>query len=65
MKHYRKQDILSMAAEEGIELIYLQFIDVFGILKNVVIPAGQLEQALENSGGGGESLPAAEGVEFG
>ena len=48
MKHYRKQDILSMAAEEGIELIYLQFIDVFGILKNVVIPAGQLEQALEN-----------------
>ena len=24
-----------------------------------------LEQALENNGGGGETLPAAEGVEFG
>ena len=24
-----------------------------------------LEQALENGGGGGETLPAAEGVEFG
>ena len=48
MRHYTKQDIIHLAAEEEVEFIHLQFTDVFGMPKDVVITAGQLERALDN-----------------
>ena len=37
-----------MVEEEDVEFIRLQFTDMFGMLKNVAITAGQLEKALNN-----------------
>lgn len=42
-----KQDVLSMAKENNVKFIRLQFTDIFGILKNVAIPVEQLEKALD------------------
>lgn len=48
MSRHTKQDIMRLVEEEDIEFIRLQFTDMFGMLKNVAITAGQLEKALDN-----------------
>lgn len=48
MSNYTKEDIFRMVEEEDVEFIRLQFTDMFGMLKNVAITAGQLEKALNN-----------------
>ena len=45
MSRYTKKDIIRMTEEEDVEFIRLQFTDIFGMLKNVAITAGQLEKA--------------------
>ncbi len=48
MGRYTREDIIRMVEEEDVEFIRLQFTDIFGMLKNVAITAGQLEKALDN-----------------
>jgi glutamine synthetase len=48
MPRYTKEDIIRIVRDEGVEFIRLQFTDIFGMLKNVAITAGQLEKALDN-----------------
>ncbi len=48
MSKYTKEDIIRIVREEEVEFIRLQFTDIFGMLKNVAITAGQLEKALDN-----------------
>lgn len=48
MGRYKKEDILQMVKDEEIEVIKLQFTDMFGTPKNVEITSGQLEKALDN-----------------
>lgn len=43
-----KEDVLNKAHDMGVELIHLQFSDIFGIMKNVTIPIEELEHALDN-----------------
>ena len=45
---YTKEDIIRMVAEEEIEFIRMQFVDIFGQLKNVTITAAQVERAVNN-----------------
>ena len=45
---YTKNDIISAVKEQNIEFIRMQFVDIFGQLKNVVITASQIEKALNN-----------------
>ncbi|HLT57170.1 MAG TPA: type I glutamate--ammonia ligase [Limnochordales bacterium] len=42
-----KQDVLKLAEEHRVKFIRLQFTDVLGVLKNVEVPIGQLEKALD------------------
>lgn len=35
MSHYTKEDIIRIVEEEDVEFIRLQFVDIFGILKNI------------------------------
>lgn len=48
MSKYSKEDIIRLVQEEEVEFIRLQFTDIFGMLKNVAITAGQLKKALDN-----------------
>ena len=48
MSRYTKEDILNIVEQEDIEFIRLQFTDMFGMIKNVAITAGQLPKALDN-----------------
>ena len=48
MSLYSKEDIFKFVEENDVELIRLQFTDIFGILKNVAIPKSQLQKALDN-----------------
>ena len=48
MSRYTKKDIIRMAEEEDVEVIRLQFTDIFGQLKNVAITASQIEKAVNN-----------------
>ncbi|QCX33606.1 type I glutamate--ammonia ligase [Caloramator sp. E03] len=45
---YKKEDIIRIIDEEGIEFIYLQFTDILGVMKNVAIPAQEISKALNN-----------------
>ena len=45
---YTKEDILRLVKEEDIEFIRMQFVDIFGQLKNVAINASQIEKAVNN-----------------
>lgn len=45
---YTREDILNIVEDEAVEFIYLQFTDIFGVMKNVAIPAGEIEKALNN-----------------
>ena len=48
MNKYSREDIIKLVTENGVKYISLQFSDIFGILKSVVITADQLEMALDN-----------------
>ena len=45
---YTREDIVRIVQEEDVKFIRMQFVDIFGQLKNVAITAGQLEKALDN-----------------
>ena len=45
---YTKEDVLRIVEEEEIEFIRMQFVDIFGQLKNVAITALQTGKALNN-----------------
>ena len=45
---YTPEDIIRIVKEENIQFIRMQFIDVFGTLKNVAITASQIEKAVNN-----------------
>ncbi len=44
---FTKEEVLRMAEELNVKFVRLQFTDIFGVLKNVAIPAEQLPKALE------------------
>lgn len=44
----KKEDILSMIDEEGVEFIRLQFTDIFGNLKNIAVTPGQMGKVFDN-----------------
>ncbi|AZB43035.1 type I glutamate--ammonia ligase [Bacillus sp. FJAT-42376] len=48
MSKYTKEDIVSLVSENNVKYIRLQFTDILGTIKNVEIPASQLEKALDN-----------------
>jgi len=43
-----KHDVLNIVKEQNILFVRLQFIDILGIPKNIVIPAERLEEALDD-----------------
>jgi len=42
-----RDDILKIVEEENIHFFRLQFVDIFGFMKNVAIPRSQIEKALD------------------
>jgi glutamine synthetase len=42
-----KEDVLNTAKKENIVFVRLQFVDILGFPKNIVIPASRLEEALD------------------
>lgn len=48
MSSYTKEDIMRLVEEEDVEFIRLQFVDVFGCLKNMAVTAKQLDVVLNN-----------------
>ena len=60
---YTKEDIIRIVKEEDIEFIRMQFVDIFGQLKNVAITASQIEKAVNNQitfdGSSIEATPAS------
>lgn len=47
-KQLTEKDIISMVSEKNIEFIRLQFVDIFGTMKNIAITTAELERALKN-----------------
>lgn len=45
---YTKEDIARIVEEQDVKFIRMQFVDIFGQLKNVAITVSQLEKALNN-----------------
>jgi len=45
---YTREDIIRIVREEDVEFIRMQFVDIFGQLKNVAITASQIERAVNN-----------------
>ncbi|WP_027417146.1 type I glutamate--ammonia ligase [Aneurinibacillus terranovensis] len=45
---YTREDIIRLVEEENVKYLRLQFTDLLGTIKNVEIPASQLEKALDN-----------------
>ena len=43
-----KEDILQLIEEEDVEFIRLQFVDMFGNLKNIAVTPGQLDRVINN-----------------
>ena len=48
MAKYTAQDIRRMVEENDVRFIRLQFTDIFGAMKSVMITVSQLERALAN-----------------
>ncbi|OCA87468.1 type I glutamate--ammonia ligase [Pseudobacillus wudalianchiensis] len=48
MTQFNKEEIFRLVREENVRFIRLQFTDILGTIKNVEIPASQLEKALSN-----------------
>lgn len=46
MAKYTEREILEMIEDEDVKFIRLQFVDLFGMLKNIAVTAGQMEKAL-------------------
>ena len=42
-----KRDVLRSAKERGVRFVRLSFVDILGINKNVTVPVGELERAIE------------------
>jgi len=47
-KNYSKEDVLNIVKKEKVLFIRLQFVDILGMPKNIVIPPNRLEDALDN-----------------
>lgn len=47
-KQYTKEDIRQIVFDEDVKFIRLQFVDIFGTIKNVAITVEQLNRALNN-----------------
>ena len=47
MKTYSKTEIVRLIEEEDVEFIRLQFTDIFGVMKNIAVPANKLDKVLE------------------
>ena len=45
---YTREDILNIIQDEDVEFIYLQFTDIFGVMKNVAITPEMFERALND-----------------
>lgn len=45
---YTKNDIMKLVEDEDVEFIRLQFTDIFGMMKNMAVTAGQLQNAVEH-----------------
>lgn len=48
MKNYTRQEILELMEEEDVEFIRLQFVDLYGHLKNMAVTTSQLDKLLQN-----------------
>lgn len=48
MDNYTREQILRMVEQEDVEFIRLQFTDMFGVLKNIAIPASRIGKAMDN-----------------
>lgn len=48
MEKYNKAEILEKMEEEGVEFIRLQFTDLFGMLKNIAVPASRIMKVIES-----------------
>ncbi len=46
MGKYTKLDIVNLVEEEDVEFIRLQFVDVFGMMKNLAVTSSQIEKIL-------------------
>ena len=44
---YTKNTIMKLVEEEDVEFIRLQFTDIFGMMKNMAVTSGQLQNAIE------------------
>lgn len=47
-KMYTKEEIVNLVKQKEIEFIRLQFVDIFGTMKNIAITSGELAKALDN-----------------
>ena len=47
MSKYTREDVIRIVRDEHIQFIRLQFVDIFGQLKNVTIPSSQIEKAVD------------------
>ena len=48
MSKYTKEDIIRITKEENVSFICLQFTDILGMLKSVIVTTSQLQKALDN-----------------
>lgn len=48
MSKYTREDIIRLVEEEDVEFVRLQFVDIFGVLKNIAVTSRQLEKVLDN-----------------
>lgn len=48
MSKYTRENIIRLIEENDVSFIRLQFVDIFGHLRNVAIPSSQLSYALDN-----------------
>ena len=48
MAKYSREDVVRMVRENDVRFIRMQFTDIFGQLKNVALPASQIEKAVNN-----------------
>ena len=46
-KDYYKEDVLRISEKESVLFVRLQFVDILGMPKNIVIPSNRLEEALD------------------
>lgn len=48
MSRYTKNDIIRMVEDEDVEFIRLQFVNIYGELKNMAVTTSQLDKVLDN-----------------